>query len=184
MGGKVFWTLVLMFFVLLVGSCVGHRTLTESAFDKWCEKNTGLFVYENISLDDRYLKPMPTGLKEQLWILDSFKINQKTIIDENALNKDYIFNFQKRRNLNKFFIGPIYAVETTFIRRSDNKLIAKAVSGVAEISLFKLYASNMKERKLCPLGTGDDSFFLYHKSHNEILKNFVNDKIKITGGKS
>lgn len=183
MVGKVFWTLILIAFVLMIGSCLGHRSLTESAFNEWCENNTGLFVYEDISLGDQYLKPMPTNRKDIRRIHNSFKVNQKTIIDEHSLNKDYIYNFQERRDLNKSFIGPIYAIETSLIRRSDNKLIAKAVSGIAEVSLIKLYGSNMKERKSCPTGIDENRNALFYKSHFELLKNFLNEEIKVTGGK-
>ena len=115
--------------IIIVGSfatCNGDRMYSDYLFEQYCneEGRTGQFIYERVGLSEEYFIPIPQ---------DPRKINQHLVVDDNLmmdkalLEKDYIFS-KYREVMPLSTIGPISSIETSIIRRSDNKLLGKSVN--------------------------------------------------------
>lgn len=108
-----------------------ERIRSESLFEQYCneEGRVGQFIYERVALGEEFFRPIPADGIELRRIDSIYYIyidGEKLLIDENRFNKGYTLSFWKKTMLSP--TGPIYSLETTIVRKSDGKLLSKAVS--------------------------------------------------------
>ena len=102
--------------------------ITKYLFKQYCEEEgrVGLLVYETEALSDEYFMPFPKD-KDQLFNLSKrFVFNEEFVFDKTKLEEKYSFTYKEIIPISK--VGPINSIETTVLRKSDNKLLGKAVS--------------------------------------------------------
>ncbi|WP_338725674.1 hypothetical protein V8687_18165 [Shewanella baltica] len=85
---------------------------------------TGQFIYERVGLGEEYLMPIPKDPRKinQHFVVDGILMMNKTI-----LAQDYTFS-EYEEVIPLSIIGPIYFLETSVVRKSDDKLLGKSVS--------------------------------------------------------
>jgi hypothetical protein len=124
----VIWFIV----IIIVGSFTafnGDRFLSDYLFEKYCneEGRTGQFIYERVPLGEEYFIPIPKDERELIRVDNGFFIDdKKLLIDKHHLLQSFIINTMEKTMLSR--IGPIYTYETTIVRKSDGKVLSKAVS--------------------------------------------------------
>ena len=112
-----------------LSACVTHfseRARSEQLFEQYCHEEglVGQFIYERVVLDEKYFVPIPKDPRE---INQHFVVDANRMMDKALLEQEYTFSkYSEVKLLSK--IGPIYSIETSVIRRSDNKLLGKSVS--------------------------------------------------------
>jgi hypothetical protein len=117
------------FIIIIVGSfvgCNGDRVLSNYLFEYYCneEGRTGQFIYERVSLGEEYFISIPKDPRKinQHFVVDGIRMMDKALLEEK-----YAFSkYSEVKQLSS--IGPIYSLETSVIRKSDNKLLGKSVS--------------------------------------------------------
>lgn len=156
-------------------ACASDRARSEQLFEKYCNEKgrVGQFIYERVALGEEYFRPIPTDAKELRYVNEEFYIdNKKTLIDQERLKQSYAINYQKKTMLSP--IGPIYSFESTIVRKSDDKVLSKAVS------LLNMLDKNSKyfpvEGVTCPTGRDSKGYSLSNKHHfNLIEKTFLSN---------
>ena len=118
--------------IIIVGSfatCNGDRMYSDYLFEQYCneEGRTGQFIYERVGLGEEYFMPIPKDEVELRRVDNGFFIDEKKLlIDKHRLMQDFNIHRQRKTMLSR--IGPIYSFETTIVRKSDGKVLSKAVS--------------------------------------------------------
>ena len=127
---KLIFVAVTLVLVSSISACSSiERMRSESLFEQYCneEGRVGLFIYERVALGKEFFRPIPTDEVELRRIANSYYIdNKRLLIDKERFKQSYTLNYLKRKELSS--IGPIYSVESTLVRKSDGKLLSKAVS--------------------------------------------------------
>lgn len=162
----IFLSPIILFFVVIFG----HKILTNIFFNHFCETETGLFVYEKIELDESYFSLIDEAKRDRGYD-NRFEYNDQYSLDTANFKSEYQFNFIVNDKYSN--IGPIYSKTTSLIRKSDKKLLGKAVSGTAYIGLFRVLGSNMRERINCPSGRNENRKPLYYIDHNNLLNKLI-----------
>ncbi|KGJ88619.1 hypothetical protein [Colwellia psychrerythraea] len=106
-----------------------EKMRSDSLFEQYCneEGRVGQFIYERVALGEEFFRSIPTDIRELDRIENSFYIdNKKLLIDKESFMDSYTINYLKRTELSS--VGPIYSVESTLVRKSDGKVLSKAVS--------------------------------------------------------
>ncbi|MFT5706461.1 MAG: hypothetical protein ACI9ES_000740 [Oceanospirillaceae bacterium] len=106
-----------------------ERIRSESLFEQFCneEGRVGQFIYERVALGAEFFKPIPADEIELRRLDKGYYINdRKLLIDKDVFNQVYERNGLKKTVLSD--VGPIYSIETTIVRKSDGKILSKAVS--------------------------------------------------------
>jgi len=114
---------------IIVGSfvgCYGDATYSNYLFEQYCneEGRTGQFIYERVGLGEEYFIPIPKDPRE---INQHFVVDGNSMMNKALLEQKYAFSKYSEVKLLSS-IGPIYSIETSVIRKSDNKLLGKSVS--------------------------------------------------------
>lgn len=107
----------------------GDYHVSNLVFNHYCsdENFVGQFVYERVALPDEMFLKLPETDQERLQHRSSFFINNSTeLIDGEKFNALYDYKFSNRSMF--FPVGPIYKTETIVKRKTDGKLLGKAVS--------------------------------------------------------
>ena len=102
---------------------------SEYLFEQYCneEGRVGQFIYERVALGEEYFRPIPTDEVELRRVDKGYYINdRKLLIDKEIFNQVYTLNSFKKTVLSD--VGPIHSFETTIVRKSDGKVLSKAVS--------------------------------------------------------
>lgn len=122
---KLAITLIAIVTVSNLSACAIDRIRSERLFEQYCneEGRVGQFIYERVALGEEFFVPIPK---------DPRKINQHFVVgngmmDKALLEQKYVFSKYSEVKLLSS-IGPIYSIETSVIRKSDNKLLGKSVS--------------------------------------------------------
>ncbi len=115
--------------IIVVGSfvgCYGDRILSNYIFEQYCneEGRTGQFIYERVALSDEYFIPIP---KDPRKVNFHFIVDDNLEMDKTLLEKDYVFSKYKEA-IPLSSIGPIFSIETSVTRKSDNKVLGKSIS--------------------------------------------------------
>lgn len=137
---------------LYLVSC-GDYHLSNLIFQNYCEDKSyvGQFIYQREGLSDDFFREIPAdGVALRMVSGDLYLDNKKYLIDENQFTERYSYQFSKRSLLSK--IGPIYAEETVITRKSDGKILGKAVSLVNKKGWF--HETNLlwlNTGTLCPI---------------------------------
>lgn len=142
------------FLIFIVGSftgCYGDRIISDLLFESYCNEDgrTGQFIYERVGLGEEYFIPIPKDPRKinQHFVVDAILMMNKTI-----LAQDYTFS-EYKEVIPLSIIGPIYSLETSVVRKSDDKLLGKSVSlfnsqgGLAERNIL-----GQNEGDRCPRG--------------------------------
>ncbi len=163
--------IVLILILGIYPACKWDYYLSNYLFKQYCTDadRIGLFVYEKVQLGDEYFMPFPKDTDPR--DLDRrFIVGEDLMINRGRFDKDYIFNVYKRVPLSS--VGPIIAVETSVIRKSDQKVLGKAVSlkngkgwWYREIASFGQPTS-----KTCPTGRGPRGYSNYRRAHKGLIK--------------
>jgi len=106
-----------------------ERIRSESFFEQYCNEDgrVGQFIYERVALDEKFFRPIPTDEVELRRVDKGYYINdRKLLINKEVFNQAYTLNSFKKTVLSD--VGPIHSFETTIVRKSDGKVLSKAVS--------------------------------------------------------
>ncbi len=155
-----------------LSACV-TRWHSDYLFEQYCndEGRIGQFIYEQVELGPEFFRARPTD-QRKLTLLDTrFYINdEKLLIDKEYFLKYYTFTNRERKVLSSS--GPIYSVETTIVRKSDGKVLSKAVSLLNMRDQTSKYFAPQADT--CPTGRDVKGFSLFNKNHRNIIeKTFV-----------
>ncbi len=161
-------TLVLLSSLMACSSI--ERMRSESLFEQYCheEGRVGQFIYEPVALGEEYFRPIPTDEVELRRIANSFYIdNKKLLIDKEIFIGGYDIKYLKRNVIS--LVGPIYSVESTLVRKSDGKVLSKAVS------LLNKRGQTSKvfpvQGVTCPTGRDSKGILFSQKHHFNLIEN-------------
>lgn len=103
-----------------------ERMRSESLFEQYCheEGRVGQFIYERVALGEEFFRPIPKALGHVDYRY--FINDKKLLIDKDVFNQVYTLNSLKKTVLSE--VGPIHSFETRIVRKSDGKVLSKAVS--------------------------------------------------------
>ncbi len=162
------------FLIVVVGSISACSSIekirSDSLFEQYCneEGRVGQFIYERVALGEEFFRPIPTDVRELDRIENSFYIdNKKLLIDKERFLEHYNIKYLKRRELSS--IGPIYSVESALIRKSDGKVLSKAVSLVNKRG--KTSKVFPVQGVTCPSGKDKNGHPLYNFHHFNLVDN-------------
>ncbi len=147
-----------MLLIVLVGgypACYWDYHLSNYLFDKYCneEGHVGQFVYERVGIDESYFVPIP---KDPTKIDQHLVVSTDLMIDRSALEQRYLISRYKKVTKKVSSIGPIYTLETSVIRKSDQKLIGTSVSLVNRLGWWNLRSIlGQSSRRFCPSGVNN-----------------------------
>lgn len=112
--------------VVSLSSCSIDRMRSERLFEQYCNEDgrVGQFIYERVALGEEYFIPIPEDPRK---INQHFVVDGKRMMNKALLEQEYAFSKYSEVKLLST-IGPIYSIETSVIRRSDDKLLGKSVS--------------------------------------------------------
>jgi len=162
--------------IIIVGSfvgCYGDMAISNLLFKKYCneEGRTGQFIYESVPLGEEYFRPIPKDERELIRVDNGYFIDdKKLLIDKHHLLQSFIINTMEKTMLSP--IGPIYTYETTIVRKTDGKVLSKAVS--------LLNKKGWWSRKSVLGFTVGDSCPKYKNSSGNILKSDHSDVLRNT----
>ncbi len=129
-NAKSIFVAVTLVLVSSLGACSSiERMRSESLFEQYCneEGRVGQFIYERVALGEEFFRPIPTDEVELRRITNSYYIDKrKLLIDKERFKQTYTRSLWEKTMLSP--IGPIYTMESTIVRKSDGKLLSKAVS--------------------------------------------------------
>ena len=127
---KSIFVAVTLVLVSSISACSSiERIRSESLFEQYCneEGRVGQFIYERVALGEEFFKPIPADEIELRRLDKGYYINdRKLLIDKEVFNQVYTLNSLKKTVLSD--VGPIHSFETTIVRKSDGKVLSKAVS--------------------------------------------------------
>lgn len=155
-------------------ACHWDYHLSNYLFKKYCseEGRTGLFIYEKVALGDEYFMPFPKD-KDPRDLDRRFIFEDNLMINRKRFEKDYIFDVYKSIPLSS--IGPIIAVETSVIRKDDQKLLGKAVSLANRKGWWyrKIASFGQLTSETCPSGRDERGTPNYYKHHDLLVKEIM-----------
>jgi hypothetical protein len=128
LNAKSIFVAVTLVLVSSLGACSSiERIRSESLFEQYCheEGRVGQFIYERVALSEEFFRPIPKALGH----VDDYGYfinDRKLLIDKERFNQVYTLNSLKKTVLSE--VGPIHSFETTIVRKSDGKVLSKAVS--------------------------------------------------------
>ncbi len=152
-----------------LSACSIDRMRSEHLFEQYCneEGRVGQFIYERVALGEEYFRAIPTDIRALDRLDKRFYIDgKKLLIDKQRFKQSYTLNNRKRTILSS--IGPIYSVETTIVRKSDGKVLSKAVSLLNMLDKFSKYFP--VEGVTCPTGRDIKRVPLFIKEHSNLIE--------------
>jgi len=157
---------------LYLVSC-GDYHVSNFLFQSYCDDKdfVGQFVYQREGLTDEFFREIPEARKDRVGILGEFYLdNKKYLIDANKFANHYWYQFSKRSLVST--IGPIYVDETLITRKSDGKLIGKAISFVNKKGwLHGVNLSMHNTGDKCPIYTSKNGLRLTNSDHFTLIQN-------------
>jgi len=149
-----------------------ERMRSERLFEQYCneEGRVGQFIYERVALGEEYFIHIPTDEKELRRLGKGYYLydnGKKLLINKNRFKQSYITNDLKEIMISP--IGPIYSVESTIVRKSDGKVLSKAVS------LLNMQDKTSKyfpvEGVTCPTGRDSKGNSFFYEKHTDLIQN-------------
>ncbi len=162
-----FWGIV-MIVVGVFAACNGDRIYSEHLFEQYCneEGRTGQFINERVGLADEFFRDIPSktlGIEIEYFLND-----KKHLIDEVKFHEHYIEKYKVENRLS--FIGPIYSYESSVLRKSDGKILGKAVSLVNKKGWFSETALLwINVGTTCPRHKAEDGTYLANSDHITLI---------------
>lgn len=159
---------IVLIIITSLSGCVSQWR-SEYLFEQYCneEGRVGQFIYERVALGEEFFRPIPTDEAELLRVDYRFYLNdKKLLIDKQFFQKYYTFKNRERKVLSS--TGPIYSVETTVVRKSDDKILSKAVSLVNMLDKSSKYFA--VEGVTCPTGRDNKGFSFFNKNHRNLIE--------------
>lgn len=154
--------------------------LSKYLFKQYCEEEgrVGIFVYEQVALSDEYFIPFPID-KDPRYLPRKFVMSDNLMIREDKLTKDFLINTKRKDIVSE--VGPIYSYTTTIVRKSDGKVLSKAVSLKNELgwqvrSRKALFPSGGEE---CPKGVIENGSLKPNFDHYDVVNKVFLKKIRI-----
>lgn len=173
---KFFWiSTKVAIALILIGSlsaCAIERMRSEQLFEQYCneEGRVGQFIYQRVALSEEFFRPIPTDGKKLRQVDTSYYFDsngEKLLIAKKPFKQIYTVNYWERKELSQ--VGPIYSVETTIVRKSDGKLLSKAVS------LLNMQGKTSKyvpvQGVYCSTGRDSKGYHLSGKHHSNLINN-------------
>jgi len=144
--------------------------VSKYLFKQYCEEEgrVGLFIYEKVALPDEYFMPYPKDKDEIFNLSNRFVIDEDLVFDKTKLEEKYTFTYRKVVSLSD--IGPINSLETSVFRRSDNKLLGKAVSLTNHLGSWIDSSKFGKKVEHCPTGYDERGLSNSGKLHLGLIK--------------
>jgi len=147
-----------------------ERIRSDSLFEQYCheEGRVGQFIYERVALSEEFFRPIPTDVRELDRIEKSYYIDERNLlIDKVRFKQSYTVNYWGKAMLS--LIGPIHTMESTIVRKSDGKVLSKAVS------LLNMQGKIRKHLPVygvtCPTGRDIKGHPLSNKHHFNLIEN-------------
>ena len=166
---KYLYGIITILAVSSLCACVSDRARSEKLFEQYCneEGRVGLFIYERVALGKEYFRQIPTDVRELRQLDKDFYINdKKLLIDKQHFKQSYTLNNRKRTILSS--VGPIYSVETTIVRKSDGKVLSKAVSLLNMLDKASKYFP--VEGVSCRVGRDSKGYPYSVKEHRNLIE--------------
>lgn len=151
-------------------ACHWDYHLSNYLFKKYCaeEGRTGLFIYKKVELSDEYFMPFPQD-KDPRDLDPRFIVGEDLMINRERFDQDFVLEVYKKVPVSS--IGPINAVETSVIRRSDEQLLGKAVSAAnGQGWLNKFGVLGGFSGVYCPSGRDENHFPRFRQAHYVLIK--------------
>ena len=165
-----------IFMIVLIGAypaCSWDAHLSNYLFEQYCneEGRTGQFIYERVGLGEEYFIPIPKDERELIRVDNGFFINgKKLLIDKQRFLRDFTINTMEEMMLSS--IGPIYSYETTIVRKSDGKVLSKAVDLLNKKGwLSRQSILGMTVGDSCPQYKDNRGRFISKSAHTGVIKN-------------
>lgn len=150
--------------------------LSNYMFKKVCgpEGEIGSYIYEKVALDDKYFAPIPPG--EELRNMDQrFLYGDNITIDRDVFDRDYSFKTYKYIPYSS--LGRISLSQTSVVRKSDGKLLGKAVSASNGRGWFNQFgALDGTPGVRCPTGRDENGYSYYRMDHKKLIKRIFSPK--------
>jgi hypothetical protein len=162
--------IVLILILGIYPACKWDYYLSNYLFEQYCTDpdRIGLFVYEKAQLGDEYFMPFPKD-KEPRDLDPRFIFGENLMINRERFDEDFIFNVYKKVPISS--IGPINAEETSVIRKSDQKVLGKAVSAAnAQGWLNQFGLIGGFPGVYCPAGRDENHFPRSRLAHYALVK--------------
>ena len=162
---------------LYLVSC-GDYHVSNFIFQSYCNDKSvvGQFIYQREGLSDDFFREIPADGIALRRVRGNFYLdNKKYLIDENKFSESYSYQFSKRSLLSK--IGPIYEEKTVITRKSDGKILGKAVSLVNKKGWFhetNLLWTNTGE--LCPIYKSETGRNIGNSDHFSLIQHIFYKK--------
>ena len=155
-----------------LAACVSDRARSEQLFEQYCneEGRVGQFIYERVTLGEEFFRPIPTDEKELRHVDEGYYFysdGKKRLIDKQRFKQSYTINDLRETMLSP--IGPIYSVETTIVRKSDGKVLSKAVSLLNMLDKTSKYFP--VEGVTCPKGRDSKGNSFFYEKHTNLIEN-------------
>jgi hypothetical protein len=163
MKNKKTWITIIVL-VLLLGGCFGDRVISEIVFYYQCDKNSGLYVYEEVNLSDEYFTKESKSEKEF-----NYFYNEYFFITKNMFDYEYLYIPNKITTISSF--GPIKLIESLVYRRTDNKLLGKLTTVSNGLGWVVRSWSFGYAGKGCPAGFSEKGERVRNKMRREFIEN-------------
>lgn len=149
-------------------ACKWDYYLSNYLFKQYCTDRAGLFVYEKVQLGDEYFMPFPKN-KDPRDLDPRFIIDDNLMINRKRFDQDFILYYYKHILVSS--MGPISADETSIIRKTDQKVLGKAVSFNNGKGWWYREIESLGEptAKSCPVGYDDEGRSYAGLLHNNLI---------------
>lgn len=171
---KVFCTVTISLYLIFFGD----YHVSKLVFNHYCnDEFVGQFIHEKIGLSDGFFLNPPDSPEEELQHDFTLFINDRAdLINERKFNELYEYEQYNRTEL--FPIGPIYITETSVTRKSDIKLLGKAVSLTNKKGwLHELDLLWMNAGDKCPKYRTSQGVNVVNADHNTLISNVFYRKL-------
>jgi hypothetical protein len=155
-----------------------ERMRSDSLFEQYCneEGRVGQFIYERVELGEEFFRTIPTDQRELDRIGKGYYLynnDKKVLIDKEVFSQFYERNGLKKIRLSD--VGPIYSIETTIVRKSDGKVLSKAVSLLNMRGQTRGYFPI--EGVYCRQGRDVKGTSLHYKEHYNLINKTFNSNL-------
>jgi len=163
MKRKIIWT-VFILIVLGYTGCSWDYFLSGYIFKQSCKEDVGVFIYEQVELGDEYFIPFPVD-KEPRSLDSRFVFGENRLLDKEKFDREYSLEMYKKIPVSE--IGPVYLIQTSVTRRSDNKLLSKSVSVRNDMGWLAKLTSFGYAHDQCP----EVGAYIHRNNHNSLINN-------------
>jgi hypothetical protein len=165
---RMLWLLLLLI-VCTYTAITWDYHLSKYLFEKYCnDGRLGSVVYEKVELGDEYILPLSERDIDDRRMDTRFITSDGRAIDRAKFDQDYTLSLYRSEPISS--IGPIFAIETTVTRNTDNKVLGKAVSLANGLGWWISSSGFGNRSDTCPSGRDDEHVPNYYKAHDDLIR--------------